>query len=129
MKDTVHLDRETLMNKQLQKFPELYEIVIRKLEIEKGIPFDLREKLHAKRKFGVEKYGDKSFQGSLENALATPSYEDLKEEVIDAINYTLNICFQNIFRTEHDPDALKILESLLSVYELADNARIEKINE
>lgn len=96
--DNIHVDREKIMSAAKVDFHEKYEVAISNLIDDLGGFSDvLRGKLKAKRDFGFQKYGERSFQGSFENAMSTPSYDDLEEELIDAINYLLHIRFKLLF--------------------------------
>jgi hypothetical protein len=115
----IHVDRAVVMDGTTVSFPELYEIAIRKIENRYDVPSDVREKLHAKREFGIQKYGERSFQSSLTNAMTTPCFDDLLEELIDSINYALHIQFRNIFSTQNsafEEKSQKILTTLITTY-------------
>lgn len=115
----VHVDRAAAMDNKTVNFPELYEAAVRKIENEYNVPAEVREKLHAKRAFGLKKYGERSFQGSFVNAMTTPCFDDLLEELIDSINYALHIQFRNIFSSqgeEFETDSEKILATLVVLY-------------
>ncbi len=55
-----------------------------------GLSTDLR----LKRDFGVQKYGEKSFQSNETNAAAVDVINHALEEMIDYINYTLHRIYQ-----------------------------------
>lgn len=74
-------------------FNEAYEELIEQYSKDWDISPELQAKLKAKRDFGLEKYGEYSFQGSFENAITVPIYEHLDEELIDALNYCLHARF------------------------------------
>lgn len=74
-------------------FNEAYEELIKEYSDEWGFSEELQAKLKAKRDFGVEKYGEYSFQNSFENAITVPIYDHLNEELIDALNYCLHARF------------------------------------
>lgn len=117
----VHVDRAAAMDNKAVNFPELYEAAVRKIENEYNVPEEVKEKLHAKRDFGVKKYGERSFQGSFTNAMTTPCFDDLLEELIDSINYALHIQFRNIFHAQGDDfekESQKILATLIITYNL-----------
>jgi hypothetical protein len=99
MNDNIHLDREAIMDGASIDFPAAYDAAITKIINRQENASDyLKEKLKAKRDFGFKKYGERSFQGSFLNAMTSPSFEDLEEELIDAINYLLHIQFQLFFK-------------------------------
>lgn len=76
-------------------FNKLYEDTIDNLT-PRGFDKDWREelkiipKLRDKRKIGLAKYGEASFQSSLENALNSPTLEHALDELLDCINYLLH---------------------------------------
>lgn len=78
----------------------------------------LYDDLSKKRAFGEKKYGDRSFQASLENLLTCPVEKHLEEEVIDAINYVLALIYINGIIWDEDRKELyeDIAEDLLGVY-------------
>lgn len=55
---------------------------------------ELAAALLKKREFGVIKYGEKSFQGSKENAMSVDMIAHAKDELVDYINYTLHKIYQ-----------------------------------
>jgi hypothetical protein len=115
----VHVDRAAAMDNKTVNFPELYEAAVRKIENEYNVPEEVKQKLHEKRAFGVKKYGERSFQGSFTNAMTTPCFDDLLEELIDSINYALHIQFRNIFSAQggsFEDDSQKILATLIITY-------------
>lgn len=126
MSDSVHIDREGIMTKKNVDFPSAYDTAIRNLEQKFNIEGPLAEKLKAKRDFGFKKYGELSFQGSFENAMATPSTEDLLEELVDAINYLLHIQFQELFLAEKIPTASDLLQEMISIYQKASNLNAQR---
>lgn len=126
MSDSVHIDREGIMTKKNVDFPSAYDTAIRNLEQKFNIEGPLAEKLKAKRDFGFKKYGELSFQGSFENAMATPSTEDLLEELVDAINYLLHIQFQELFLAEKIPTASDLLQEMIAIYQKASNLNAQR---
>jgi len=114
------------MTKKNVDFPSAYDTAIRNLEQKFNIEGPLAEKLKAKRDFGFKKYGELSFQGSFENAMATPSTEDLLEELVDAINYLLHIQFQELFLAEKIPTASDLLQEMIAIYQKASNLNAQR---
>ena len=74
--------------------------------------------LSDKRAFGEKKYGDRSFQTSLENLLHCPIEKHLEEEIVDAINYVLALIYINgiVWNDDKQKAYKKIAENLLKVY-------------
>lgn len=89
-------------------FNEAYEELIKEYSDDWGFSEELQAKLKAKRDFGVEKYGEYSFQSSFENAITVPIYDHLNEELIDALNYCLHARFLAGLK---DPKSLPSIES------------------
>ena len=117
MNDGIHVDYTTIMDGTKVEFPALYELAITKLFVDGvGEHPELQAKLKAKRDFGLKKYGEYSFQGTFERAIASPVFAHLKEEILDSINYLLHIKFQLLFSSiELDfPD--KTLGCLVDIY-------------
>ena len=100
MSDGIHVDYQTIMNSAEIDFPAMYEVAIgRILDATGPVPGNLYEKLKAKRDFGLKKYGEHSFQGNFKNAMTSPVFDHLEEEILDSINYLLHIKFQLLFST------------------------------
>ena len=55
--------------------------------IEGYVPKNLAQKIKDKMNFGLQKYGDRSYQSSLSNLMECSLYTHFEEEIIDAINY------------------------------------------
>lgn len=113
------MDYKTQMDKKntAMDFFKFYSERMEELEIRHNIPDDLSKLLKDKRNFGVEKYGEYSFQSTFENALSSPSEEHLREELIDAINYALHSIYKAkimLIDTKRMESFLSILVSLYS---------------
>ena len=127
IKAGVNVDYHTIMDKAKFVYSDWYEKMMQK----KGEGFNLEdnilEKLSAKRKFGIKKYGDKSFQNSFDSSMTSPAKEHAKEELIDELNYLLHLHFvslttgsdgslSDVDELEHAVESIKevfnILESL-----------------
>lgn len=74
-------------------YPQLYEdaaiAISNKFDLDRT-DIDIVGKLAHKRLLGVAKYGEYSFQSSLNRTLAAPTMEHLKEELLDAFNYLIH---------------------------------------
>ena len=121
MSDNVHVDHEAIMDSMTVDFNKAYENFIQRLEESSGLGPEIMEKLYAKREFGIKKYGkEHSFQCSFDNAMKMPIYDQLMEEVIDALNYSLHTYFQQMFEaTGVDKDVVEIIDQLRCIYETA----------
>jgi len=75
-------------------FPVLYSKAMNELCNFYSVPLDLQKILQDKRDFGLKKYGERSFQGSLENTLSVPIWLHLHDELVDAINYSLHYIYR-----------------------------------
>ena len=93
IKEGVNVDYHTIMDKANFVYADWYE----KMMFEKSNSFylgeEIVEKLSKKRKFGIEKYGDKSFQNSFDASITSPAKEHAFEELIDELNYLLHLHF------------------------------------
>lgn len=90
-------------------FNETYEKYCQNYAI--NFPDDLQRLLVEKREFGLKKYGEISFQSSLENALSTDTVQHAKEEVIDLINYLIHETYKKT--VNKDTVKFKKVEKLL----------------
>jgi hypothetical protein len=124
-KEATHLDREALMGNKTVDFPVLYEAAISNFEDIFDVPDELKARLHAKRDFGLQKYKELSFQSTFLTAMTTPSLEDLEEELVDALNYSLNIHFQNIFKPADEASCDEILADILDIYHRVHSLNLE----
>jgi len=96
--DGIHVDRKKVMESKSVDFHESYEEAIKNITRPiLSIDAELAEKLKAKRDFGYKKYAEKSYQGTFTNAMATPTLEDIEEELVDVINYLLHLKFKLLF--------------------------------
>jgi len=75
-------------------FFKFYSDRMKEIQDKHNIPESLAKLLRDKRNFGVEKYGEYSFQSTFENAISSPSEEHLREELIDAINYAMHSIYK-----------------------------------
>lgn len=91
------------------QFKEVYEKYCQNYAI--NFPDDLQKLLVEKREFGLKKYGEISFQSSLENALGTDTIQHAKEEVIDLINYLIHETYKK--SVNRDMVKFKKIEKLL----------------
>jgi hypothetical protein len=126
MSDNVHVDYKSIMKDRVIDFTIVYENAVRKIEARYAVPPKLAEKIHAKREFGIKKYGELSFQGSFTNAMTVPIYDHLEEELIDSINYALHIEFQAIFDEIDEGYGDELLTKLLDLYKLVDKIKAQK---
>lgn len=88
--DNPNADYNTLLDEGKIQFPLVYENAMTKLAGVYDLPFSLQEQLTAKRAFGLDKYGERAFQSTFENAMASPVGAHLGDEIVDAFNYALH---------------------------------------
>jgi len=93
IKAGVNVDYHKIMDEANFNYADWYENMMNKRGCSFSLPLEILEKLSKKRKFGIEKYGDKSFQASFEASMTSPVKEHAKEEFIDALNYLLHMHF------------------------------------
>ena len=102
----VHVDYKTQMDQAEEiKFSDLYENAIVNIEKNYRLPEDLIKELKKKRDFGLEKYGEYSFQSTMKNALSTPTLTHLKEEIIDSFNYIDHEVYKQKLLANEENDA------------------------
>lgn len=90
MADNPNANYDTLLDNKKIAFPAIYEMAMSRLAQEHEFPLALQSKLKSKRDFGLEKYGERAFQASIENAIASPVAAHLGDELVDAFNYALH---------------------------------------
>lgn len=122
MSDGIHVDYKTIMESTEVDFPAMYEVAVSRILNEAGrgkggISTMLYDKLKAKRDFGLKKYGEHSFQGNFKNAMTSPVFNHLEEEILDSINYLLHIKFQLMFSTIATQFPDTALDRLIEMYE------------
>lgn len=114
------MDYKEIMNSSKEiKFSELYDNAINNIGKGLYLTDDLLDKLSVKRVFGLEKYGEYSFQSSLKNCLSTPTLEHALEEIVDLFNYLLHEHYKNnlLGNTEATKEIDKIIGDVVIVYE------------
>ena len=118
LEDGVHVDYKSIMDSAEIDFPAMYEVAIGRIldAVPGGASTELCDKLKAKRDFGLKKYGEHSFQGNFKNAMTSPVFNHLEEEILDSINYLLHIKFQLLFSTIPTLFPDKALNQLVEMY-------------
>lgn len=98
----IHIDHEKIMTEKKREFNfrNIYQNAVSNLENSYFLSDELKEKLKEKRDFGLEKYGDFSFQSNFENCMTAPSFDYALEEIIDLLNYLLHAQYQNMVNGE-----------------------------
>ncbi len=120
-------DHENSMDKEKKVFvySDLYENAITNREYK--LPKRITDFTSDKRRFGLKKYGEYSFQISFENSVTCNINEHIKSEVVDLINY---INHRNLIRKFKGLDCLesyrKSINMLVSLFEEADKLSEEK---
>ena len=110
-------DYDTLLDTQKSVFPDIYEKAMNHLASEYELSTELQELLSKKRAFGLEKYGARAFQSSIENAVASPVAAHLGDEIIDAFNYALHGYYiANMqFREREAQSFSRVIDSLVTL--------------
>ena len=112
------MDYKTIMEDSEVSFNDVYEKAIDKLFSDLDVPMDTIEKLKEKRKKGLDKYGEFSFQSNFNNAIASPVLEHAMEEIQDAMNYIAHKIFvYNLQFNENKCCYEDLLSSLIDIYE------------
>lgn len=111
------MDFKTEMNEKKKNFFEFYSERMKQIEEFVEMPEELSKELEKKRNFGYDKYGEYSFQSSFENAVTSPSEEHLREELIDAINYTLHSIYKRALYLKDDKKQIEYLSDLIALYD------------
>jgi len=132
MSDNPNADYDTLLDEKKAVFPSMYEEAMAQLADDYDFPHALQERLIAKRAFGLKKYGERAFQASIENAVASPVAAHLGDELVDAFNYALhgyyiaNMTMDDPLRKSYDKmigallDVLAVLTEVRGVVQSAD---------
>jgi hypothetical protein len=87
------MDYKDSANMDGVSYPDVYESAAYSIAHKFGldrVDVDVIGKLKEKRRLGVVKYGEYSFQSSLNKTLSAPTMEHLKEELLDAFNYLIH---------------------------------------
>jgi hypothetical protein len=83
-------DYSNILDSTKKTFPAIYDSSLAAIARTFHLSEELQQKLAEKRAFGLQKYGDRAFQSSIENAAASPAAAHLGDEIVDAYNYTLH---------------------------------------
>jgi hypothetical protein len=97
-------------------FAEMYETAMVNKQKSFFVKEDLATLLKEKREFGLKKYGDLSFQSSLENCMTCPTLEHAKEEIIDCLNYILHEQYKNDLRGYNNERLKSVTNIILTLY-------------
>ena len=91
-----------------------------KMFVRKGADRDphLVKKLKNKRKIGIEKYGEASFQSNYQNAMNSPTIDHAMDELLDCMNYLLHerMLKAPLLYPEHDGMLLNAFNQVLGAY-------------
>ena len=99
------------MDERKVSFAETYDKVINKFANQFELPEKLIKTLKEKREFGLEKYGERSFQSSFENAMSSLTIDHLQDEIVDAFNYSLHSYY--VAKVNMDEDLTVKLEDVI----------------
>lgn len=116
-------DYDYLLDTKKREFSTIYEAAMARLAADYELPERLRELLEKKRMFGLEKYGERAFQSSVENAVASPVAAHLGDEIIDAFNYAMHgFYIANMqLRDVEAKGYSRVIDGLMSVVEDLSN--------
>mgnify|MGYP001329491135 CR=1 FL=1 len=111
-------------------FIEQYEETMFKIALILSIDEGLAKELKNKREFGLEKYKDKSFQISKENAINVNIKKHAKEEVVDLLNYLLHMAVVRNLNKKSllSGDLDKAIVMAKNLYYLIDDIKLEDSN-
>jgi hypothetical protein len=110
------LDYKTEMTEKKESFFDFYSKRMKELEKILNMPEEISKLLEEKRNFGYEKYGEFSFQSNFQNAIASPTEEHLREELIDAINYTLHSMYKACLYFKDNEKHISFMKKLIDLY-------------
>lgn len=111
------MDYKKEMTEKKESFFEFYSKRMKDLERLLDMPEEISKLLEEKRRFGYEKYGEYSFQSNFENAVTSPTEEHLREELIDAINYTLHSMYKACLFFKDNEKHIAYMKKLIALYE------------
>lgn len=111
------LDYKKEMTEKKETFFEFYSKRMEELEKILDMPEEISILLEEKRNFGYEKYGEFSFQSNFENTITSPTEEHLREELIDAINYTLHSMYKACLYLKDNEKHVDYIKKLIALYE------------
>lgn len=113
------MDYKKEMEEKKIDYFDFYSKRMKELEKVVGIPEELSKELFDKRAFGYKKYGEHSFQANFENTITSPSEDHLREELIDALNYSLHSAYKSMLLLQGTPEQLDYIRKVLELYELS----------
>jgi len=96
--ESPNVDYKKIMEIQKENLPDwpgIYESGIEGIERDLDFSMDVRNILHTRRIFGLEKYGEMSYESSLANTLVAPTIALAKEELQDCLNYIMHEIYKN----------------------------------
>ncbi len=104
------------MTEKKESFFDFYSKRMKELEKILNMPEEISKLLEEKRNFGYEKYGEFSFQSNFQNAITSPTEEHLREELIDAINYTLHSMYKACLYFKDNEKHISFMKKLIDLY-------------
>lgn len=113
--------------KKGEDFTKLYEEMIFKAVLITSLDEGLANELKKKREFGLDKYKEKSFQLSKENAVTVDIKKHAKEEVVDLLNYLLHMAVIRRLNNKSilSPDLDDAIVFAKRLYYLIDDINLE----
>ncbi len=113
--------------KKLHDYETIYEEAIIKRENQYVIPKRIQDFTADKRRFGLKKYGNYSFQISFENSVTCDINEHIKSEITDLINYINHRDLMRDFKGLECLDSREVIIMLVNLFEGADELSKEVI--
>ena len=122
-------DHEDEMDKKkrLHDYKMIYEEAIIKRENRHVIPKRVQDFTADKRRFGLKKYENYSFQISFENSVTCDINEHIKSEITDLINYINHRDLMRDFKGLECLDSSAVIVMLVNLFEGADELSEEVI--
>ena len=110
--------KEIMDTSEQIEFSILYEKALNNIGKNLYLNENLLQELSKKRKFGLEKYKEYSFQSSLKNCLTSPTLDHALEEIIDLLNYLLHEYYKNTLCGDIDTikKIVKIINDTIIIY-------------
>ena len=116
--------------KEKDDFTKQYEETMFKVALILSIDEGLANELKNKRKFGLDKYKEESFQLSKENALNVDIKRHAKEEIVDLLNYLMHMTVVRNLNKKSllSGDLDKAIVMAKNLYYLIDDISLEEPN-
>ena len=120
------MDYKKMMESGPDEYNVYYDIIIIEIVNKALMNLNCKEDFHSrliqalqsKRDFGLQKYGELSFQSNFVNSMKSPTLEHAKEEMLDFINYISHEVYKSKLLYSHYTLELEsILDKGIRLYE------------